>query len=398
MLAAIADQMRESGQAAPTDPPAVAKVILDSLAQRYASVFRTIEHLTGTPIDGIQIIGGGSQNGYLNQATATATGKPVLAGPIEATAIGNAVVQAIAGGRFASLAEARAHVARHVRPTSFAPRPTAASASRSTPLRGHPGAVHGRTHPMSKNVEQAYRLAAERYQEFGVDTEAALARLKTIPVSLHCWQGDDVRGFEQFGGELTGGIAATGNYPGAARTPDELRADATKALSLIPGRHRFNLHAFYGEFGGARVDRDEIRPEHFAGWIDWAKSLGIGLDFNPTYFSHPNAADNFTLSHPDDGIRAFWVRHGIACREDRRGHGPRARQDLRHQLLDSRRHEGHAGRSEGAARAADRAPSTRSSRHRSIRPATSTRSKASCSASASRATRSARTSSTSPTR
>jgi L-rhamnose isomerase len=167
---------------------------------------------------------------------------------------------------------------------------------------------------MSINVGKAYELAAERYRAHGVDTEAALARLRTIPVSLHCWQGDDVKGFESFGGELTGGIAATGNYPGAARTPDELRADAAKALSLIPGRHRFNLHAFYGEFKGRKVDRDEIRPEHFAGWIDWAKSLGIGLDFNPTYFSHPKAADNFTLAHADKGIRDFWVQHGIACR------------------------------------------------------------------------------------
>ena len=128
MLAAITEQMRESGQAAPADPPAVAKVILDSLAHRYASVFRTIEQLTGSPIEGVQIIGGGSQNAYLNQATATATGKPVLAGPVEATAIGNAIVQATAAGRFASLAEARSHVARHVQPTSFTPRPTAASA------------------------------------------------------------------------------------------------------------------------------------------------------------------------------------------------------------------------------------------------------------------------------
>ncbi len=168
---------------------------------------------------------------------------------------------------------------------------------------------------MSMNVEKTYRLAAERYQEYGVDVEAALARLRTIPVSLHCWQGDDVRGFEQFAGELGGGLAATGNYPGAARTPDELRADAAKALSLIPGRHRFNLHAFYGEFGGAKVDRDEIRPEHFEGWIDWAKSLGIGLDFNPTCFSHPKAADNATLSHADAGIRSFWIRHGIASRK-----------------------------------------------------------------------------------
>jgi L-rhamnose isomerase len=168
---------------------------------------------------------------------------------------------------------------------------------------------------MSNTVDQAYRLAEAQYREHGVDTEAALARLASVPVSLHCWQGDDVRGFEQSGGDLGGGLAATGNYPGAARTPDELRADAAKALSLIPGRHRFNLHAFYGEFGGARVDRDEIRPEHFAGWIDWAKSLGIGLDFNPTFFSHPHAAGNATLSHGDEGIRQFWIRHGIASRK-----------------------------------------------------------------------------------
>jgi L-rhamnose isomerase len=167
---------------------------------------------------------------------------------------------------------------------------------------------------MSTNVEQAYRLAAERYHGCGVDAEAALARLRTVPVSLHCWQGDDVRGFESLGGGLGGGLAATGNYPGAARTPDELRADAAKALSLMPGRHRFNLHAFYGEFGGKEIDRDEIRPEHFNGWIDWARDLGIGLDFNPTFFSHPRAADNFTLSHADKGIRDFWIRHGIACR------------------------------------------------------------------------------------
>ena len=128
--------------------------------------------------------------------------------------------------------------------------------------------------------------------------------LAQVPVSLHCWQGDDVGGFENFGESLGGGIAATGNYPGRARTPDELRSDAAKALSLIPGTHRFNLHAFYGEFGGKRVDRDEIGPEHFAGWIDWAKSLGIGLDFNPTFFSHPKAADNFTLAHHDAGVRA----------------------------------------------------------------------------------------------
>ena len=163
-------------------------------------------------------------------------------------------------------------------------------------------------------TERAFELARERYAEQGVDVDAALKRLGDVPISLHCWQGDDVGGFEHFGTGLGGGLAATGNYPGKARTPDELRSDAAKALSLIPGRHRFNLHAFYGEFGGRTVDRDRIGPEHFEGWIDWAKRLGIGLDFNPTFFSHPNAADNFTLSHPDAAIREFWIAHGVACR------------------------------------------------------------------------------------
>ncbi len=164
------------------------------------------------------------------------------------------------------------------------------------------------------DTENAYQLARERYAAFGVDTQAALEQLRGIPVSLHCWQGDDVGGFEPRQLGLGGGLAATGNYPGKARTADELRRDAAKALSLIPGRHRFNLHAIYGEFGGKAVDRDCIGPEHFAGWIDWARQLGIGLDFNPTYFSHPKAGDNFTLSHPDPAIRRFWVAHGLACR------------------------------------------------------------------------------------
>jgi L-rhamnose isomerase len=163
-------------------------------------------------------------------------------------------------------------------------------------------------------TEPAYLLARQRYADLGVDTDAALKRLSTVSVSLHCWQGDDVRGFEQLDGALGGGLAATGNYPGKARTPDELRRDAAKALSLIPGTHRFNLHAFYGEFGARRVDRDGIGPEHFSGWIDWAASLGIGLDFNPTLFSHPKAADNFTLAHPDKAIRSFWIAHAAACR------------------------------------------------------------------------------------
>jgi L-rhamnose isomerase len=166
----------------------------------------------------------------------------------------------------------------------------------------------------SHSTERAYEIAKERYAELGVNADAALKRLAEGSVSLHCWQGDDVGGFERFGTGLGGGLAATGNYPGKARTPDELRADAEKALSLIPGTHRFNLHASYGEFGGRMVDRDQIGPEHFAGWIDWARHLRIGLDFNPTFFSHPNAADNFTLSHADNAIREFWIAHGIACR------------------------------------------------------------------------------------
>lgn len=168
---------------------------------------------------------------------------------------------------------------------------------------------------MSKPIEQAYRLAHERYAALDVDSDRVLKQLAKIPVSLHCWQGDDVGGFENFGGTLGGGLVATGNYPGKARTPDELRADAAKALSLIPGRHRFNLHAFYGEFGGKRVDRNEIEPRHFRNWIAWAKSLGIGLDFNPTCFSHPKAASGFTLSHANKGIRQFWIEHCQLSRE-----------------------------------------------------------------------------------
>ena len=171
---------------------------------------------------------------------------------------------------------------------------------------------------MSANSEsntRAYSLAQEHYAAMGVDTEAAMAKLATIPISLHCWQGDDVGGFENTGEGLSGGIAVTGNYPGRARTPDELRADLDMALSLIPGKHRLNLHAFYGEFGGKKVGRDEITPEHFSNWIAWAKANGMGMDFNPTCFAHPKAADGFTLSHADQGIRDFWVEHCVRSRE-----------------------------------------------------------------------------------
>ena len=163
-------------------------------------------------------------------------------------------------------------------------------------------------------VESAFHLARERYTGLGVDVERAMKAIARIPISLHCWQGDDLCGFENVGGAPGGGLAVTGNYPGKARTADELRMDLEKALSLIPGRHRVNVHAMYGEFGGKRVDRDEIEPAHFGDWIAWAKTRGLGLDFNPTCFAHPKAADGFTLSNRDKAIRQFWIEH---CRRSR---------------------------------------------------------------------------------
>lgn len=163
-------------------------------------------------------------------------------------------------------------------------------------------------------VEQGYAIAREQYAALGVDVEQAMKTLRGIAVSLHCWQGDDVAGFESDEGLTGGGIQATGNYPGKARTADELRADLDQALSLIPGVHRLNLHALYAETGGKKVDRDALLPEHFTNWAAWAKERNMGLDFNPSYFSHPKADDGFTLAHRDPAIREFWVNHGIACR------------------------------------------------------------------------------------
>jgi L-rhamnose isomerase len=167
-----------------------------------------------------------------------------------------------------------------------------------------------------EKITQAYQIAKEQYAAQGVDVDAAMKELAKIPISLHCWQGDDVGGFETVGASLSGGgIQATGNYPGKARTVAELRADVEKALAMVPGKHRLNLHACYLENGGKFVDRNEIEPKHFQGWIDWAKANGLGMDFNPTYFSHPKAADGFTLTHPDKAIRDFWIEHGILCRK-----------------------------------------------------------------------------------
>jgi len=165
------------------------------------------------------------------------------------------------------------------------------------------------------SIKQAYEIAKEIYAGIGVDTDKVISKLKEIPISIHCWQGDDVGGFEGTGGALTGGIQATGNYPGKATTIDQLRADFDKSASLIPGKKRISLHASYLDNMGDKVDRNTFEPKHFDSWIDWAKQNNYGIDFNPTYFSHPLSADGFTLSHPDENIRNFWIEHGIASRK-----------------------------------------------------------------------------------
>ena len=164
--------------------------------------------------------------------------------------------------------------------------------------------------------KEPYTWASEAYASWGVDTEAALERLESIPISLHCWQGDDVGGFEHGGGTLSGGgIQATGNYPGKARTLAELRQDLDKALSLIPGKHRLNLHAIYADFSIAKsVPRNELTTAHFQSWINWCQERSLGLDFNPSFFSHPLANDGFTLSSADPAVRSFWIEHGKICR------------------------------------------------------------------------------------
>jgi L-rhamnose isomerase len=167
----------------------------------------------------------------------------------------------------------------------------------------------------SQSKSVAFELACDRYAEHGVDVAAALRRLSSIAISVHCWQGDDVGGFENAGTDLGGGLAVTGNYPGKARNVDELRQDLELVYALVPGRHRLSLHAMYGEFAGRRVERNEIGPAHFAGWIDWARDRGLGLDFNPTFFAHPKAAARLTLSHADSNIREFWIEHGVRCRQ-----------------------------------------------------------------------------------
>jgi L-rhamnose isomerase len=164
-------------------------------------------------------------------------------------------------------------------------------------------------------IEKSYRLAKEQYAETGIDTDKVISEMENINISLHCWQTDDVGGFEKAGAELGGGgIQVTGNFPGKAKTIDQMRADLDKVMAILPGKQRLNLHAIYGEFGGKTVDRDKIETKHFQGWIDWAKERKIGLDFNCTCFSHPLADDGFTLSSKDEKIRKFWVEHTKRCR------------------------------------------------------------------------------------
>lgn len=162
-------------------------------------------------------------------------------------------------------------------------------------------------------VSKAYEIAKERYSEIGIDTEHVLKQMQDFHLSLHCWQADDVKGFEVQAGAMSGGIQSTGNYPGAARNIDELRTDVLKAMSLIPGKHRLNLHEIYGDFKGKVVDRDEITVEYFQSWIEWAKEHQLKLDFNSSSFSHPKSG-NLSLSNPDEEIRQFWVEHTKRCR------------------------------------------------------------------------------------
>ena len=165
------------------------------------------------------------------------------------------------------------------------------------------------------DIKKTYEAAKEIYASYGVDTDKAMELVANVPVSMHCWQGDDVGGFENPDGDLTGGIQVTGNYPGKARNLTELRADFDKAASLIPGKKRINLHAIYLDAQGEKVSREKIEPKHFDSWIEWAKARDYGIDYNPTCFSHPMSADGLTISHPDKAVRDFWIEHCIGSRK-----------------------------------------------------------------------------------
>jgi L-rhamnose isomerase len=313
MPQAIRQFCKNHGEPAPESVGETARCVLESLALKYRAVLSQLREVQPRAIKTIHIIGGRCQNKLLYQMTADATGLPVVAGPVEATAVGNLVVQAMALGHVKSLAEARAVIGRSFEPAHYEPRDGAdwdAAFERFKNLSKGQQAM-----PTKSNIEKAYEIAKERYASLGVNTDKAIGLLKKKAVSLHCWQADDVGGFETPDASLSGGgIVVSGKYPGKARNIGELRQDLEKVYSMIPGRHRLNLHAIYGEFRGGKIERDKIGPEHFAGWVQWAKKKHLKLDFNATLFSHPKAASGFTLSSRDKSIRRFWIEHVKRCR------------------------------------------------------------------------------------
>ena len=280
MLNAIKIMMQDQSASLPE----VLNSAYHSLGKAYADTIREIEETTGKTIRNIIIIGGGSQDEYLNYITAMYTGKHVYTGLKEATATGNIMAQMMYLDGI-DLKQAR-EIIKH-------------------------------TFPLKEVNMTSYERAKSTYEtHFGVDVEAALDKLAQVPVSLHCWQGDDVRGFDTDPNKpLTGGIQTTGNYPGRARTPEELMADIDKVIALVPGKVKLNLHASYAIFdddNGGWVDRDKLEPKHFAKWVKFCKERGLGCDFNPTFFSHP-MCDPLTLASPNEDTRRFWIDHGKAC-------------------------------------------------------------------------------------
>lgn len=314
MVAEIQSYCRETGQLIPRTPGELARCIYDNLAILYALCVEELEAITGRAIEVIHIVGGGASNELLCQLTATVSGKKVTAGPTESTALGNLAVQMIATGELHDIHEARRLIRRSFASVAYEPEE---NAERAAWMQEFKQVTTGRKKgagTVRQEVEASFQEAKKLYERHGIDVEAVLEKLAAIKISMHCWQGDDVRGFLNRDQELTGGIAVTGNYPGAARTPDELRQDLEKALSLIPGKHKVNLHAIYADTD-EKVELDQLAPRHFEKWVDWAKEHGLGLDFNPTCFSHEKSEDGFTLSHPDPSIRRFWIDH---CKASRR--------------------------------------------------------------------------------
>ncbi len=314
MVGEIQSYCRETGQLVPQTPGEIARCIYDNLAILYALCVEEMEAITGRAIEVIHIVGGGSSNQLLCQLTANVSGKKVTAGPTESTALGNLAVQMIATGEVSDIHEARSLIRHTFASAIYEPEEACHRAEWIEEFKRVTTGERKGVTSVSTGLEASYQEAKKLYEKHGIDVEAVLEKLSAIKVSMHCWQGDDVRGFLNRDQELTGGIAVTGNYPGAARTPEELRQDLEKAFSLIPGKHKVNLHAIYADTD-EQVEIDKLAPKHFEKWVNWAKEQGLGLDFNPTCFSHEKSADGFTLSHPDPQIRQFWIDHCKASRK-----------------------------------------------------------------------------------